>query len=216
MKVRQLRRALLLCMSAGLLASCRSRTGGALAGRGRNPAAAPDAALDARVRAIVAGMTLEQKIGQMTQPDIRSIKPDEVRHYYIGSILNGGGAWPGMNKHSASATGSRCPTHSTTRRWSTDMAVKVPVIWGTDAVHGHGNVYRCDAVSRTISGSARRMIRDLIERIGRRHRTSRFARPASPGCSRRRSPSCRTRAGAAPTKATQLRSRDRPQLMARR
>ena len=42
------------------------------------------AADEARVRQIVAGMTLEQKIGQMTQPDIRSVKPDEVRQYYIG------------------------------------------------------------------------------------------------------------------------------------
>jgi beta-glucosidase len=38
-----------------------------------------DAALDARVHAIVAGMTLEQKIGQITQADIRSITPDDVR-----------------------------------------------------------------------------------------------------------------------------------------
>src|SRR3954469_20877631 len=63
--------------------------------------ATADAALDARVRSIVAGMTLEQKIGQMTQADIRSITPDEVRRYRIGSILNGGGAWPSMNMHSS-------------------------------------------------------------------------------------------------------------------
>ena len=46
-------------------------------------------------------MTLEQKIGQMTQPDIRSVTPDDVRRYYLGSILNGGGAWPGMNMHAS-------------------------------------------------------------------------------------------------------------------
>ena len=45
-------------------------------------------------------MTLEQKVGQITQAEIRSITPDEVRRYYIGSILNGGGAWPSMNMHS--------------------------------------------------------------------------------------------------------------------
>src|SRR5581483_12362597 len=50
-----------------------------------------DAAVEARVRSIVSGMTLEQKIGQMTQADIRSITPEDVRRYYIGSILNGGG-----------------------------------------------------------------------------------------------------------------------------
>src|ERR1043165_9032648 len=63
--------------------------------------ATSDTALDARVRSIVAGMTLEQKVGQMTQAEIRSVTPDEVRRYYIGSVLNGGGAWPGMNKHAA-------------------------------------------------------------------------------------------------------------------
>jgi len=60
-----------------------------------------DAALEARVRSIVDSMSLEQKIGQMTQPDIRSVTPDDVRHYYIGSILNGGGAWPSMNMHAS-------------------------------------------------------------------------------------------------------------------
>ena len=52
--------------------------------------AAPDRALEARVHSIVADMTLEQKVGQITQAEIRSITPDDVRKYYIGSILNGG------------------------------------------------------------------------------------------------------------------------------
>ena len=46
-------------------------------------------------------MTLEQKVGQITQADIRSVTPDDVRRYYLGSILNGGGAWPGMNMHAS-------------------------------------------------------------------------------------------------------------------
>ena len=57
---------------------------------------------------IVAGMTLEQKIGQMTQPDIRYVTPGEVRTYYIGSVLNGGGAWPGMRKDAALAEMLEC------------------------------------------------------------------------------------------------------------
>ncbi|WP_204325603.1 hypothetical protein, partial [Stenotrophomonas maltophilia] len=57
--------------------------------------------MEARIAGIVRGMTLEQKIGQMTQADIRSITPDEVRRHYIGSVLNGGGAWPGMRKDAA-------------------------------------------------------------------------------------------------------------------
>ncbi|RZJ41225.1 MAG: glycoside hydrolase family 3 protein, partial [Brevundimonas sp.] len=57
-----------------------------------------DPAMETRIANIVAGMTLEQKIGQITQPDVRWITPDEVAQYYIGSVLNGGGAWPNNNK----------------------------------------------------------------------------------------------------------------------
>lgn len=93
------------------------------------------------MRAIVAGMTLEQKIGQMTQPDIRSVKPGDIRKYYIGSILNGGGAWPGLNMHASVADWLKLSDEFYRASMSTDMRVKVPVIWGTDAVHGHNNVY---------------------------------------------------------------------------
>jgi beta-glucosidase len=93
------------------------------------------------VHAIVAGMTLEQKIGQMTQADIRSVTPEDVRRYYIGSILNGGGAWPGMKMHSTVDDWLKLSDTFYRASMSTDMKVKVPVIWGTDAVHGHNNVY---------------------------------------------------------------------------
>ena len=43
--------------------------------------------------------TLAQKIGQMTQAEIKSITPEQVREHYIGSVLNGGGSWPAKNKH---------------------------------------------------------------------------------------------------------------------
>ena len=51
----------------------------------------------------IASMNTAQKIGQMTQPEIKFVTPDEVRQYYIGSVLNGGGSWPQMNKY-ATAT----------------------------------------------------------------------------------------------------------------
>src|SRR5437868_9900457 len=58
---------------------------------------------EAQIKTILAGMTLAQKVGQMTQPDIRSITPAEVTQYYIGSVLNGGGAWPGNKKDASVA-----------------------------------------------------------------------------------------------------------------
>ena len=45
------------------------------------PAMAPDAKLEARIREIVAGMTLEQKVGQMTQPEIKFSTPEDIRKY---------------------------------------------------------------------------------------------------------------------------------------
>lgn len=138
-KLRRSRATFLLCISAGALASCQTVPQGPWPARA---ARAPvDAALEARVRSIVAGMTLEQKVGQMTQPDIRSIKPDDVRRYYIGSILNGGGAWPGQKMHASVGDWLKLSDDFYRASMATDMVVKIPVLWGTDAVHGHSNVY---------------------------------------------------------------------------
>lgn len=102
---------------------------------------AKDPAMEKRIAEIVAGMTLEQKVGQMTQAEIRSITPNQVRKYYIGSILNGGGAWPEMNKHASVADWARLSAQFYEASMSTDMKTPIPVIWGTDAVHGHNNVF---------------------------------------------------------------------------
>lgn len=100
-----------------------------------------DDAMEKRIAGIVKSMSLEQKIGQMTQPEIKMITPDEVRQYYIGSVLNGGGSWPGMDKHAAIGDWVALADRYYDASMSTDMTVKIPVIWGTDAVHGHNNVY---------------------------------------------------------------------------
>jgi beta-glucosidase len=129
------------------------------------PKMASSSADEARVRSIVAGMTLEQKIGQMTQADIRSVTPDDVRRYYIGSVLNGGGAWPGMNMHATVDDWLKLSDDFYRASMSTDMKVKVPVIWGTDAVHGHNNVYGTTLFPHNIGlGAAHDSA--LVQRIG--------------------------------------------------
>ena len=158
----RLRPRVILCVAGALFAS--AATAGVTWPRAVNPALR-DAAIEARVHAIVAGMTLEQKIGQMTQPDIRSITPDEVRRYYIGSILNGGGAWPSMNMHASVDDWLKLSDAYYRASMSTDMKVKVPVIWGTDAVHGHNNVYGATLFPHNIGlGATHDPV--LMERIG--------------------------------------------------
>ena len=159
----RLRPNVILCVAATLLASCTAVP--APWPSAAAPAVSPDAALEARVRSIVAGMTLEQKVGQMTQPDVRSVTPDEVRRYYIGSILNGGGAWPDMNMHASVQDWLKLSDQFYQASMSTDMPVKIPVIWGTDAVHGHSNVYGATLFPHNIGlGAANDPA--LIERIG--------------------------------------------------
>lgn len=128
-------------------------------------AIAPDPALEARVRDIVGRMTLAQKIGQMTQAELKDVTPDDVRTYYLGSVLNGGGSWPRNDKHAHAADWLKLADAFYEASMATDMAVKVPMIWGTDAVHGHNNAYGATMFPHNIGlGAARDP--ELVRRIG--------------------------------------------------
>jgi len=102
------------------------------------PAVAPDPALEARIERLLAGMSLAQKVGQMTQPEINFITPAEVTSHAIGSVLNGGGAWPDKNKHASVADWQALA--KAYHQASLAAPGGIPLIWGTDAVHGHNNV----------------------------------------------------------------------------
>ena len=60
-----------------------------------------DADREAFIATIVEAMSIEEKIGQMIQPDLREVTPDEVTQYKLGSILNGGGAFPNHDKYAS-------------------------------------------------------------------------------------------------------------------
>jgi beta-glucosidase len=100
----------------------------------------PDAVMEAKITKIVSQMTLRQKIGQMTQAEIKAVTPDDIRKAYIGSVLNGGGSWPYMMKHATLKDWVVMSDGFYDASLKTDMKTKVPLLWGTDAVHGHGNV----------------------------------------------------------------------------
>lgn len=102
---------------------------------------APDAALEARVDRILAGMSLAQKVGQMTQPEIKHITPEQVARWCIGSVLNGGGSWPGNDKYASAAAWLKLAQAYHEASLRCDAATPVPLLWGTDAVHGHNNVF---------------------------------------------------------------------------
>jgi len=99
------------------------------------------AAVEKRVATILAGMSIEQKVGQMIQPEIKFISPAEVKEYHIGSILNGGGSFPGERKNSAIQDWiDLADDYYNASVDQSNGGTDIPVIWGTDAVHGHNNV----------------------------------------------------------------------------
>ena len=128
-------------------------------------AIARDPAIEARVAEIVKSMTLAQKVGQMTQAEIKSVTPDEVRQYYLGSVLNGGSSKPKGDKHAKLSDWLDLADRFHDASMATDMAIKVPVIWGTDAVHGHNNVFGATIFPHNIGLGAARDPK-LVEAIG--------------------------------------------------
>ncbi len=88
-----------------------------------------------RVDDLLARMTLEERIGQITQVDRTAITPEEVAEYAIGSVLSGGGGNPEPN----TPTAWRAMVDSYVEA-SRRSRLGVPLLYGTDAVHGHNNV----------------------------------------------------------------------------
>lgn len=129
-----------------------------------SPAAITDAATEARIDALMARMTLEEKVGQLIQADIASITPADLATYPIGSILAGGNSAPAGNE--------RAPLQdwvSLSRAFRDAAAARpgaaVPLMFGIDAVHGHNNIVGATLFPHNIGlGAARDP--DLIRRIG--------------------------------------------------
>nr|WP_268407581.1 exo 1,3/1,4-beta-D-glucan glucohydrolase [Alteromonas sp. a30] len=124
-----------------------------------------DPAIEERAQSILNTMTLEQKVAQMIQPEIRDISVEDMRRYGFGSYLNGGGSFPNANKY------------ATPQEWlnlaesmyqaSIDDSLdgsSIPTMWGTDAVHGHNNVIGATLFPHNIGlGAAHNP--ELVEKI---------------------------------------------------
>lgn len=88
--------------------------------------------IDQRVDLLLQQLTLDEKASQMLQAERKQINKTEMKNMDLGSILSGGGSYPGNN---------------TVKEWQ-DMfreyqegamqsKRKIPMLYGVDAVHGH-------------------------------------------------------------------------------
>ena len=126
-----------------------------------------------RIDKILKKMTLAEKVGQMTQAEISAITPEEVKQYHIGSVLNGGGSWPNRDKHAS----RRDWLALADAYWEASVSTrnKIPIIWGTDAVHGHNNVYGATIFPHNIGLGAAQdpcLVRKIAEATARQVRAT--------------------------------------------
>ena len=101
-----------------------------------------DPALERQVNALLAGMTLEQKVGQLIQGDISTLTPADLRQYPLGSVLNGGNSKPDGNTLAPPSAWLGLANQFYLASMSSSHGSRpIPEFWGIDAVHGNNDVY---------------------------------------------------------------------------
>ncbi|HSO67868.1 MAG TPA: glycoside hydrolase family 3 N-terminal domain-containing protein, partial [Desulfatirhabdiaceae bacterium] len=119
---------------------------------------------DPQVKKLLMQMTLEEKIGQMTQPEQDQIlsNPGDIQKYFIGSVLSGGNSDPAEGN----SLEAWADLYDKVQEEAMKTRLAIPVLYGVDAVHGHNNVLGAVMFPHNIAlgctGDA-----DLVERIAR-------------------------------------------------
>jgi beta-glucosidase len=124
----------------------------------------PSQPIAARVNDLMGRMSLDEKLGQMTQADrgwAGPINPGDVTELRLGSMLSGGDSGPETNTPSNWAD-----MYDTYQKAALATPLAIPLIYGVDAVHGHANVIGATVFPHNIGlGSTRDP--ELVERIGK-------------------------------------------------
>ncbi|TWF96144.1 glycoside hydrolase family 3 protein [Saccharopolyspora dendranthemae] len=89
-----------------------------------------------RVEDLLSRMSLQDKIGQMTQAERVAADPQTAASASLGSVLSGGGSAPDPN-----TAASWADMYDDYQRAATATPLGIPLIYGVDAVHGHNNVH---------------------------------------------------------------------------
>ncbi|HEY5047626.1 MAG TPA: glycoside hydrolase family 3 N-terminal domain-containing protein [Rhizomicrobium sp.] len=125
-----------------------------------------DPNVEAQVADLLSRMSLDEKVGQIIQPDANTITLDDIRKYHFGSILNGGGSGP--NARDKAPPPEWLKMADAFYAASTELAVghpAIPLIWGIDAVHGNAKIVGATVFSHNI-GLGAMHDPELVRRIG--------------------------------------------------
>nr|WP_262402595.1 glycoside hydrolase family 3 N-terminal domain-containing protein [Actinomadura sp. CNU-125] len=135
-------------------------------GAGPSPYLDPSLPVEKRVADLMGRMSLDDKLGQMTQPERRYIKPAEITEYGIGSVLSSGGSAPKPNNAETWAD-----MYDELQKAALAAPLAVPLMYGVDAVHGHNNVVGATIFPHNIGLGATRdpaLVREIGARPPRR------------------------------------------------
>lgn len=92
---------------------------------------------DKQARELLEKMTLHEKIGQMIQAESSGLKEiSDIQSYHMGSILSGGGDDP----ETGNLPEDWATLYETLQQQAVNTRLKIPLLYGIDAVHGHNNV----------------------------------------------------------------------------
>lgn len=131
----------------------------------KNPVAV-DPAIETRIADLLSRMSLEQKVGQIIQGDLASTTPEDMYTYHLGSVFNGGNSAPGGKQWAPApewlADADRF--YDASMRPNGDLP-RIPMTWGSDAVHGHNNVTGATLFPHNIGLGAMRNP-ELMRKIG--------------------------------------------------
>jgi len=120
-------------------------------------------AYDAEAKALLATMTLEEKVGQMTQAEQEKLTDvKDIQTYFLGSLLSGGSSDPKAGNSLQAWT----EMYDGYQKLALQTRLKIPILYGVDAVHGHNNVLGAVVFPHNIGLGATRDPK-LVEEIAR-------------------------------------------------
>ncbi|KAL2239255.1 UNVERIFIED_CONTAM: Lysosomal beta glucosidase [Sesamum indicum] len=129
----------------------------------------PKQPLNVRIKDLMSRMSLEEKIGQMTQIERKVASTDVIKKYFIGSIVSGGGSVP---RPRASAE-NWINMVNEFQKGALSTRLGIPMIYGIDAVHGHNNAYNATIFPHNVGLGVTRQVQlqdqldpDLVKKIG--------------------------------------------------
>ncbi len=119
-----------------------------------------EADITSKVEDLLKQMTLDEKIGQMTQVERYCIADGAIRNFFIGSVFSGGGSSPTPNDPEAWV---KMIAKYQDEALSTRLGI--PILYGIDAIHGHATLYGATIFPQEVALGATRDT-DLVQRIG--------------------------------------------------